>query len=216
MTWSTALSELRTVLSEGPTDKLRWNKTLMGFTNGTNTLFKTFEKRRVTNFATAGAPLGVYVNDVLVTSTADDLETGTVTLAAAPAEGARVRGIYYVQWFTDAQLNTFLSNAANFLGFGDTFSNISGGLKNAAVKYACADAYQEMAKRFSEMISDGFRWEDLPVDALKKTQESYLALEKNFRDQAFKLRDDFYKRQGASEAPLYASLQGRVRNVEPK
>jgi hypothetical protein len=217
MTWATAVSDLRTQLSAAATDKLRWRKTLMGIANGTNREFKTFEKRRITPLAGATDPCGVFVNDAAVTATSDDLESGMVTLTTAPLEGDRVTATYYVQWFTDAQLTTYLVNAANFLGLGDDFTVVSGGLKNAAVKYACADAYQELAVRFAEMISEGFRWEDLPVETLKKTQESYLELEKNFRKEAKDLRNDYYDgRQGMSGAPLFVTLSGRVRNVEPK
>lgn len=219
MTWTTALADLRIQLSGAATDKLRWEKALMGILDGDNKTFKTFEKRRITNFTSATTPLGVYLNGVRLADTkiaSDDLETGTVVLKSAPDEGDRITATYYVQWFIDSQLTSFLINASNFIGFGDDYTTISGGLKNAALKYACADAYQELAVRFAEMISEGFRWEDLPVETLKKTQESYLALEKNFRKQAFDLRNDYYTRQGQAGAPLFGTISGNVRNVEPR
>lgn len=62
MSWSTALADLRTQLSDGATDKLRYRKPLIGKVDGNNTLFKTLEFRRLTDFTGPDDRFGVYLN----------------------------------------------------------------------------------------------------------------------------------------------------------
>lgn len=218
MSWTTALTDLRLALSDNVDDKLRWSKKCLGFPNGVNKTFKTFEKRRLTDFTNAAAPLGVLLDEVLVAVGTDDPTTGVFTLddgVTAPAEGVSVTGNYYIQWFTDAQLTSFLKMSSFFLGLGQDFSMIPDTLQPAAIKYACADAYQELAVRFAEMVSETFRAEDEPKDALKNTVDSYTKLSAQYRKEANDLRKGYYTRQNQPDAPESASICGDARNVEP-
>lgn len=209
MSWTTAVNDLRALLSDQGTDRLRWRKKCLGFANGTNLVFKTFEKRRVTG------SLLVYVNDVLATTTAMADDTGEFTLQTAPAEGARIEASYYVQWWTDTQLQGFLTNGTRFLGLGTDYTQVPDGFINAVLKYAAADAYQELSVRYAEMVSEQYRMEDMPKDALKVTIEGFQKSAAQYRKEATDLRNDFYTRQGETNAPTWDSISGDAHNVEP-
>src|SRR4051812_40061779 len=104
MSWSTAVSDLRRKLADNTTDKLSWRKTVFGQLDGTNHSFKTYERRRVTDFSTIipsddPGPVGVYVDNIKVQVTSDDVVVGQFVLETAPNNGSRIEATYYNQWF---------------------------------------------------------------------------------------------------------------------
>lgn len=219
MTWSTALSDLRVQLSDGPIDKLCAFKKVFGIQNGKNRIFKTFEQRRVTDFSSSGTiyPLGVYKNgDVMATSaiSADDLTSGyfTVVTDQAPVDSDVWVATYYSQWFTDAELTGFLQRASEWLGFGATYSQISDAFKTAALKYACHEAYQKLAVRAATSTTDGYRLEDTPDEKRTDAIRAYQSAAKAFLDAAFKTRDDVYERGGQAKAPRFGTISGNIKN----
>lgn len=218
MSWTTALSDLRVKLSDGPTDKLRAYKKVFGRLDGSNKLFKTFEYRRLTNFTTAAAPLGVYKNDVILATSViatDDPATGFFSLTTAPADGDVLECAYYAQWFLDTELQEFLRIATDWcLGFDD-WTGAPNGLFQAILNYASAEAYQKLSIRWAEHTSESFRLEDAPdpknFSIVKQYSDTSIAL----RKEATVLRDDYYTRKGQSKAPAFGILKGRVRDVAP-
>ena len=216
MTWSSAVSDLRVQLSDGPADKLRYRKRCLDQPDGVNTKFKTFEFRRLTDFTSPTGTEGVYVNGALVTATGDAKDVGEFTLPTAPADGAIVEATYYVQWFTDAELQVFLSMASMWLGLGSDPSVVQVGLQPAAIKYAIADAYQKLALRWAEHLSETFRFEDAKDDKRMEVVTSYRNASKDSRKEATELRDHFYTRQGQSLQPLFANISGSVSDPTPK
>lgn len=215
MAWSTALTELRTLLNDGAKDKLQYRKKVVGALNGSNTKFKTFEFRRVTDLSTATAPLGVYVNGSAATVSADDLETGEFTLSAAPADGQRIEATYYSQWFYDSEITSFLTDATRWLGMGSDYTVVEDGLKPAAQKYAASEAYQKLALRFARQVTETYRMEDSQDPKLLELVKAYEEAAMDYRKDAEKTRDDFYTRQGQSLAPNFASIPGTVRDIVP-
>jgi len=218
MAWTTALSDSRMKLNDGPVDKIRAFKRVLGQIDGTNTRFKTFEFRRVTDFTTATGSLGVYVDQVLQSSgyiATDDPTSGYFTTVTAPSASSVVEATYYVQYFLDAEIQTFLRYASNWLGLGDDYTQIPGGLQAAAVSYVAAEGYQKLASRFSEHMSETFRLEDMPDVARQALIAEWKQASEHSRDTAHKLRDEFYTRQGQSLAPLFAVNRGYVPNVVP-
>src|SRR5580704_7504634 len=107
MAWADPIGDLRILLSDGPTDKLRANKAVMGNQNGVNAIFKTFEFRRQNNFTAAStvAPLGTSLNGVLLAPSAfvsDDVATGFFSLApSSVGTNDQLTSTYYIQWFLD-------------------------------------------------------------------------------------------------------------------
>lgn len=228
MSWTTAASDLRTMLSDNSKDKHCYRKKVLGNLDGVNTRFKTLEFRRLQNFkkdtpstdpdATV-PPLGVWKNGTLLTvaDIADDYkDTGDFSLVTAPQNTDTLEASYFAQWFTDDEIIQFLRVACNWLALGDDYSNIEPGLRPAALKYGAAEAYQKLSSRWAQMLSEQYLMADAmekgrfnPVDAWMRSSE--LA-----RKEAYKTRDDFYGRSGQSNIPFAGSIQGRVSNPVPE
>lgn len=218
-TWADPILDLRTKLSDGPTDKLRAFKRVLGKIDGTNKLFKTFEFRRVSNLTTATAPLGVYKNDVYLGAAAiasDDIATGYFSLVTAPVDGDVIEATYYAQWFLDPELQEFLRIAANWTLGVDDYASTAEGLRQALLSYAAAEAYQKLALRWVEHQSETYRMEDAVDPKRKDIVQQYFDAAKALRAEAVTLRDDFYTRKGQAKAPLFRILSGRVPDVPPR
>lgn len=218
MAWSTAVTDCRLKLNDNANDKIRAFKRVLGQIDGVNTRFKTFEFRRVSNFTTSSDPIGVYLNQALLATSAiqsDNLETGFFTLVTAPQAGDVLEATYYIQFFLDAELQVFLRLASNWLGFSDDYTGIPGGLQPAAIQYVSAEAYQKLASRFSEHLSETYRLEDMPDVTRQALIQEYKNASTDAREMAHKLRDEYYKRQGQSLSPRFAIGRGFVTNVAP-
>lgn len=216
MSWTTATSELRNLLADGPTDKYRYRKRVFGIQDGTNKNFKTFEYRRVTDFVAPTGFLGVYVNNTLATVSVDELTTGEFQLATAPANTAEVVASYYLQWFTDAELDSFMVDAANWLGLAGTVTGVPQGLRPAALKWGAADAYQKLALRYAIHVAENFRLEDAPDPATRTPVDMYTKMADQWRKDATASRDEYYTRQGQALQPLFISLTGAVPDPTPR
>lgn len=216
MSWTTSVTDVRKILSDGSTDKLCYRKQVIGVLNSSNVSFKSFEIRRVSSFVAATAPIGVYKNGVAVTVSADDLPSGEFTLAAAPADGDSLRATYYVQWFNDDELQQFLVGAGQWIGVGDDYTQISENLRPAAKEYAAALAYQKLVARFALNLSETYQLYDAPDQKRFDPIQAYMKISESKMKLAFQLRDDVYKnRQGRALAPLSGVISGRVPDVPP-
>lgn len=219
MSWLLARADLRNLLSDGATDKLRYRQKLVGRVDGVNVAFKSLEKRRLTNFATeADLTLGVFIDGTRLATPAgfasDNPGVGEVRLAVAPAPGVYVEGTFYLQWFLDSELDAFLTQAAIWLG-QDIIANIVPGLRPAAIYYAAQEAYHKLALRWSETISSEFRLEDAPDKDTKTPMDMYRLLANDAKKKSVELRDQFYSGQGGEKKPNFASIVGRVSRVVP-
>lgn len=219
MSWTTAVSDLRALLHDGAKDRYRYRKRCFGAANGTNVSFKTMEYRRINDFTAAVAPLGVYLNDILQAPSAiasDSTETGEFTLTAPAPGNTEVTATYYIQYFNDAELTEFLTNAAKWMAVGSDFTLLPDGLQMAALKYGAYQAYQKLAMRFVETQSDAFRLEDTPKDKQISMVDNMRGLSKDFLKQATESRDDYYSRSGKENQPSWGFQRGRVRDPQPK
>ncbi len=220
--WTTALSEIRNQLSDGATDKLRYRKYIIGVQNGLNTAFKTLEFRRITAFTDVAQPtnIGVFKNGVRlvpgVDVLTDDLPSSEFTLAVAPINADQILCTYYIQFFIDSELVIFLQNASRWLGFSDDYTQVPTGLQPSALKYATADGYQKLSMRWAEHLSETYRTEDSVDPKRMEIVSAYHKASITFRDDATKLRDHFYTRQGRSLSPLFGSNLGNITSVEPR
>jgi hypothetical protein len=217
--WTTtadAVTNVRELLADSNDDKYGYRKKVLGIPDGTNVTFKTFERRRVTDLTTATAPQGVFVNGSPVVCVTDDTATGEFTLDAAPNNGDMVEATYYYHWFLDDELQSFLTNACQWLGLGTNYINIPDGLIPAAIHYAGQDAYHRLAQWQS--ISEGvaYRMEDTPDTKTNSTVQNWISLAEHFKTKAIELRDNYYTRQGQTLAPNFVSLAGHIRDPQPK
>ena len=215
MSWTTAVDDLRNFLSDGPTDKLSAQKKVIIAPNGTITQFKTFEFRRITDFTTATAPLGVYVNGVIATVSADDLSTGYFTLSAAPQDGDMIEATYYIQWFLDAELEVFLKNGSQWLLQGADWTGTPDGLQPACLHYSAADAYQKLALLWARHMSETYRTEDAPDKNRMSLVDQYGKEAERLRAQAKVLRNSYYEKSGQPLAALWGNIPGDVREIVP-
>lgn len=216
MAWPTSNSDLRTLLSDGPTDKLRYRKKFVDQVDGVNTTFKTLEMRRLTNFVTNTDPtFGVFVNGVGVPVVSDVPDVGQTVLVTAPVNGAYVEATYYIQWFLDTELTLFLTQAAQWLGFL-TPDQIPPGLQPSATYYGAQEAYHKLALRWAETLSETFRLEDAPSDRTKTPVDNYRMMASDAKKKSVELRDQFYSGKGQEKKPLTASLLGGVGRIVPR
>ncbi len=217
MTWTAPIDNLRTLLSDGPADKLRALKQVFGQQDGVNITFKTFEFRRITNFASSAIsfPLGLYVNGVQQPASAvaiDDPDSGFFQAATGYPDSVNITASYYIQWFTDAELIAFMEQAAKWIGYGADYTVIPDGLQPAALQYGCHEAYKKLSMRFAENASETFRLEDSPDEKKFSVIKAYQEAAKQAFDMAKSYRDDFYSRKGQALAPRSGTVQGRIRN----
>jgi len=215
MAWTTSLADLRALLSDGASDKYRYRKRVINEVNGVNRVFKTFEFRRVTDFTSVTGDLGVYVNGALATVSSDTVGNGEFVLATAPTDGSYVEATYYIQWFLDAELNQFLRSGSQFLNFGDDPSNTPSGLQPACLKYAAHEAYQKLALRWAEHLSETYRTEDAPDKNRMSIVEQYQKMAETYLKEAKTLRQDYYTRNDQQNQPLFSSISGAVQDVVP-
>jgi hypothetical protein len=196
-------------------------KKILGVVDGINTIFKTFEYRRVTNFTTATFPLGLYLNGTAIplgNIIQDDLESGTFQLQAPslPSNTSKLTGTYYYKWFDDSELDQFLQNASSWLGYGTSYVNLDDGLNAAALRFAAQEAYEKAAAKYSTRASQVFQLEDAPTEDIMKSIEAFKEMSEGFLEKAETMRDDFYKRQGQPLAPLFGFALGRVTDPTPR
>ena len=216
MSWTTSILDLRTLLSDGETDRYRYRKRLFGQIDGSNTSFKTVEFRRITDLTSASLPLGVFVDGTLASVSSDDVATGELTLSSAPDDGQVVEATYYIQWFNDSELTGFLRVATNWLALGDDYTNLTQGLRPAALKYAAAEAYQKLSLKWAEHLSETFRVEDAPDEKRMGIVDVYRKTALDYRKDAQAVRDDFYARSGQANSPLFGNSFGNVKDVAPQ
>lgn len=219
MAWTTATTDLRTLLSDGDQDRYAYRKKCFGTVDGVNKSFKSLEFRRVSNFTSAATPLGVYVDGTRIAITgvtSDDVASGEFVLAVAPTPGQVVEATYYYRWFVDAELTTFLTASSEWLGFGTDYTTMQEGLRPAAKYYAAQEAMHKMAARWVERLSEQYLVEDAPDHKNMGVADSYRKIANDYKIKSVELRDQFYTRQGQSLAPLHASSYGATREVTPR
>lgn len=228
MSWATAASDLRIQLSDNKNDKHCYRKKVLGDANGTNLRFKTMEFRRLNNFKQTvitepdytAPPLGVWKNGVLLGPadfTDDYPPLGDFTLAVAPENTDTLEASYFAQWFTDEEIGQFLRIACNWLALGDDYATAIGpGLRPSALKYAAAEAYQKLASRWSQMLSEQFLMQDAQEKGRFQIVDAWMKAADQNRKEAYKSRDDFYSRSGQQNVPYASSIQGSVPNPVPQ
>lgn len=216
MSWTEALSDLRTLLSDHSTDKLRHRKSVFGTVDGTNKRFKTYEYRRVTNFVSDVEPLGVFVDGNLASIVCDIPVVGEFVLVTAPTSGQTVEASYYSQWFIDSELEVFLKDATNWIGTVTEYQGIPQGLRPAALKYAEGEAYQKLAMKYTEWYSQMYRLEDQQAKERDAIIKSYMDASEASFERARENRKSYYERQDQGLAPRSKSIAGAIPVVQPR
>lgn len=115
-------SSLQDIREESGHQHLNKLEELSGTKNGSNTVFyakRTYIVDRDYNdtldVASASGDVIVYVNDVAVSVSAVNADTGAITLAAAPANGATVLGTYYHSALSDTKVAKYRDEAIDYV-----------------------------------------------------------------------------------------------------
>lgn len=215
--WASAVSDVRKILSDGPTDKISFEKKVIGIQNSLNLKFKTFEARRVSSFVTPTGVAGVFNNGAIQTVATEDLESGQFILAASPpANGDTFRATYYYQWFDDVELIEFLTDASEWIMSSPDYLSIPESLRPAAKEYAAHKAYQKLVSKMAVNLAETYQLYDAPDQKRFDPIAAYMKISESKYKIALQLRNDVYDgRKGQALAPLSRSLAGSVRDVPP-
>lgn len=217
--YQTGVSDLRTLLSDQPNDKYNFLQRCFGQVDGVNATFKTFFRRRATNFTAPTGAVGVYLSNALVPASgfvSDDVESGVFVLTAtfAPTQDKVVEASYYNQWFDDSELDTFLQVASRWIASTNDYTTTPQGIVDALLKYAAAEAYLKMAMRWRTYMSQEFKVEDAPKDSPTYSTDSFVKMSEAFREEALKSRTEYYQtRQGRALQPNFGRIVGRIRHM---
>jgi hypothetical protein len=215
----TARSELRILISDNINDKQAYRKEVFGDIDAANTVYKTLEDRRVTDFTTAVAPQGVYLDNTIVAPSdviKDDVVTGEFVLRTAPAQPKKVRATYYSQWFLDVEIDQFIVSASQWCLSQDAITGIPDGLIPAVLHFAAGEAYLKLSLKWARRLSEEFRTEDAEDKERFGIVQAYQASAKAEKATAQNFRQNYYQRNDQARAPLYTSTAGNVRRVQPK
>lgn len=210
--WLTGKQDLRIALSEGPTDRYHFRKRVFGELNGANTLYKTFEFRRITDFTLTP---GVFLNGALLPTSnisADSVLTGEFILDFLTVDGDILEASYYTQWFLDAELDGFLVDASRWCLSNDDFTQTPSGLISAVKSYAMSRAYLKMSQKWRDYMSTTYKVEDAPKDGGSGPVADFIKMATTFRTEAEAQRKEFYTRQDQSLQPLFGTVRGHVRS----
>lgn len=148
---SSATSSLRSLLGDNASDKYEFKADVYPTPNGITTRFFVGQTRL------ASGTLEVYHNGVLipaVSGSAIDHAKGSFTYDGdndGPPKGL-VQASFYYQWFTDAELEVFLTEASNMLMFDSPSGDFSVGLRPTLQAWACYNAYMRKAAEFAETV----------------------------------------------------------------
>lgn len=221
MSWENAVKDLRILISDNPKDKYRYRQIIFPNPGKGNTNFKTFDFKRLTNFSVEpDSPfLGIFKNGVRIPTSEfvfDDLDSGEFQLTTPPQDGDNLEATFYIQWFQDEDLESFLRASSTWLGFSEDFTGIPDGLQPSAKKFAASEAYQKLATRFSEKLSSMYRVQDQKDPETEPTIDSYFRMAEAFRKEATELRNNYYERQGQPLSPLHSSIPGRIDSDQTK
>lgn len=214
--YQSGISDLQTLLSDEPNDRYAYLHRCFGPSNGVNLNFKTFYRRRSTDFTT-GVSGGVYVNSVLVPAsgiTSDNVETGEFVLGTAPADGDVVEASYFHQWFDVVELDTFLQVASRWLSSSPDYTQTPAGLVDALLKYAAGEGCLKMAMRWRTYASQEWKVEDAPKNSPTYNTSDFKQMADQYKKDADASRKSYYStRQDRALAPNFGLIRGNVREM---
>lgn len=206
-----ARDDLRRYVNDGAQDRPIKQKLVFGAVNGQNTKFTTFDDRLVASSFVAT------VDFVPVTATLDDPVMGDFTLASAPLNGSQVRAKYFFQYFLDSDLDEALQMAAIECIESDDITQVTFGLKPAALNFGGHFAYTKMAIRWAQRMSSKFLLEEEPTqEDLQQRPAHFLKIAGDMYKHAVLMRDAFYMRNGRRNAPAVAVNKPRLRAIAPR
>lgn len=197
---ASAVNSLRSLLGDAATDKYEFKTDVFPTPDSVTTRFFVGQTRVVED------SLQVYVAGVeTAVSGTPTWETGTFDLAVAPSGSVDCQTSFYYQWFTDDELEGFVTLSAQLLGFsGITDSTLLTGIRTVVLMFACYHAYMKKAAEYADAITAsaaGYTYDQA------KSHPNWRELAKAAYDAAKKALDLFV------ENPLNGALRPLMRTV---
>lgn len=192
-TLSTAIVSLRRRLGDSPTDKYVHMMDVDPEPDGRQRVFSVPDSNLV------ATTLKVFIDGEPDEDVVPDNAQGSFTMEA-PDAGEEVRACYNFQWFTDAQLEDFLTNGAAQLGYDTVLDGtLPLGLRPATLSYGAFYAYMFKAAQAADVMTTaeaGFS-----TDTSKRTP-NWLSLAKMMWDTAVRERTSFENPVGSGRAAM--------------
>jgi len=183
---TSALSRLRSALADNTNDKFVYKIDVVPAPDGLNQTFF------VGDYALVAGSVQAFVDGELLASTdiaSIDLDKGQFTLVTPPVENSGVQASYQFQWFSDAELQSFLLDAANHLALTDVEdTNLPIAARPILLEFAKYHAYMFKAAETADTIKsteDGFE-----VDKTKSS-ENWRAMADRAFETAIKMLETF-------------------------
>lgn len=205
-TLSSATLSLRRRLSDAADDKYVHQMEVDPEPDGVQTTFAVPESRLVPD------TLEVTLDGVPVTPDSVDLVAGRFSLSA-PDSNQKLRASYYFQWFTDADLEDFLGQATQLLGYdGVEDEALPVGLRPAILGFGSYYAYMKKAAEAADSVSASAGGFSTSTD---RQNPNWLAMAKTAWDQASKEREAFAEPIG-EQKPAMAFVNYRMYRYVPR
>lgn len=205
-TLSDAIVSLRRRLSDGADDKYVHQMEVDPEPDGIQTTFAVPDSRLVAD------SLELTLEGSPVTPDTVDHPAGRFTLAA-PDANQKLRASYYFQWFTDAELEDFLGQASNMVGYdGVEDESLPFGLRPATLTYACYFACMKKAAEAADSVSasaGGFSTDT------NRQHPNWLAMARLYWDNAQREEESFAEPVGA-EKPAMAFVSYKLYRYVPR
>ena len=209
-----ATVDLRRFLSDGPLDRPVKSKQVVGVVDGANKVFFAFDDRLIPGTL---RPTVDYTDVAIGSFAVTDAALGIFTLTTAPTSGQTVRARYYFQYFLDEELDEALELAAGEITESDDITTIASGFKQAALNFAGHFAYQKLAIKWAQRMSQRFLLEEEPLNAEILTRSNmFRDIARDLRSAGLDMRDDFYKRHGRRHAPSYGMIKPNIPPIGPR
>lgn len=156
MAWDqgTAVVSLRSILGDGATDKFIFKQDCIPTADGVTKRFFGGDSRLVTGTLLVNVGVSGYGPSGYTAFTNHDDVAGWFELPTAPSGNVQVQATYYYQWFSDAELIDFVTQALNILGFesaADTALPV--GLRPAVLHWAASKAFTFKAAEYADSLS---------------------------------------------------------------
>ena len=186
--------------------------------NGSVTVFQAYNQNILTVADGAPAAPVVRINGVTSAVASYVSASGLVTLSVAPAAGALVYLEYYFALMLDDTYLDFSQQAAKFVGLTPTFTlvsqdrEMSGPLAEAAVHYMAHLGASKRASLSSWYYRAGAGNKNFDKAVIAQAFKDAM---KEEYSTALSVRDDYYTREGARNAPAWGRGHTPITDYTP-
>jgi hypothetical protein len=205
---SSARASLRSLLGDGAADHYEFRSVAYPAPDGVTRRFFAGQPRLVED------SLAVYAGSVDVTPAASgvDWTKGEFLLATAPSASVEVHASFYYQWFTDTELDEFLTAGAGLLNY-DGVTTVVIGLRGAVLDFACYYAAMRKAMEYADgpvASAQGYQADQ------SRPSPNWRLLAKQFWDAASEKVKMFVENPASNAGPAMAFVSYRLGPDTPR